>query len=414
MKNQKSISYDSIESDAMRPSPIAFNPLKFLAALGAGGVAIMPFAFFQYTHHTGKGLISLAQVGHGSLPLWKESLFLGLEGIMVVFTILHLWLMAKFLMGIVPWLKTTSYHDFLQNPLKNAGILTPFIALGMTFNVFIGSVRFFIPAMAQNLQSLMLPALIAWGILWVALLRMEIKLLGISFSKSFDVSQINFGWLLHPFALGMITVTGTGIAALSQTAYIAHTAGFMSLVTGTMGLFLLTVKTGAIFKSHFSAEGLPAKQFLPSLLIVIPNITLFAIAGFRLVHYMDHQFGFHLDWLARVIMIVSFAFEVWYMAFGISLLKPYFKNHFFNKEFHVSQWGLICPFVAFAVLGAFFYKMFVPNPIMYAVAILAIIAAVAMYTIVLVKSIQCASVTKRVKGHDCADSLIPKTLGTSL
>lgn len=379
-----------------------------MAALGAGGISVAPFAFFQYTHQSAKGLITFAQMGHGSLPMWKEALFYGMEGIMIVFAIIHLVLTFKYLGGLVPWLQTQSYKSVVNDPLKNAGILAPFISIGMTFNVFIATVRFFVPALSSNLQALMLPALIAWGALWVALLRMEIKLLGISFSKSFDVSKINFGWLLHPFALAMITVTGTGIAALSKDANVAHVAAFMSIVSGSMGLFLLTVKTVAIFKSHFSAEGLPAKQFLPSLLIVVPNITLFAIAGFRLVHYMDHQFGTHLHWLAQIIVVVSFAFEVWYMAFGISLLRDYFKKNFLNAEFHVSQWGLICPFVAFSVLGSFFYKMFVPNPIAYAVIIAALVSAVAIYAVLFKKSVQCAVVTKRIKGHDCSDSLVPK------
>ncbi|MBN2718165.1 MAG: hypothetical protein JXX14_20135 [Deltaproteobacteria bacterium] len=398
MTNQKSISNSQIE----------FNPLKFLAALGAGGISVMPFAFFQYTHHTGKGLISFAQMGHGTLPLWQEGLFHMLEGVMVLFALLHFWLTIRFFRGLVPWMRTDSYKKFINDPLRNAGILAPFISMGMTFNVFIATVRFFVPAMADNLQSLMLPALIGWAILWVLLIRMEIKLLGISFAQSFDVNKINFGWLLHPFALGMISVTGTGIAAMGKDPNIAHIAAFMSLVAGTMGLFLLTVKTVAIFKSHFSAEGLPAKQFLPSLLIVIPNITLYAIGGFRLTHYMDHQFGTHLHWLGQVIVVVSFAFEVWYMLFGLSMLKTYFKNHFFNHEFHVSQWGLICPFVAFAVLGSFFYSSFVPNPVTYAVILMAMLAAVVSYFMLFKKSAICAAITKKVKGHDCSDSLIPK------
>jgi hypothetical protein len=387
-----------------------FNPLIFLAALGAGGIAVMPFAFFQYTHHTGKGLISLATMGHNVLPLWKNVIFIGMETIMVGFTLLHLFLTVKFLLGLVPWLKTKSYKDFIVDPLRNAGVLAPFISGAMTFNVFIASVRFFIPAFAQNLQMFMLPALVAWAVLWLALMRMEIKLLGISFAKSFDVNKINFGWLLHPFALGMVTVTGTGIAAMSKDPAVAHMAAFMSITSGSMGMFLLTVKTVAIFKSHFSAEGLPAKQFLPSLLIVIPNVTIYAISGFRLVHYMERQFDAHIHWLGQVIIVLSFAFEVWYMAFGMSLLKPYFKKHFFKKEFHVSQWGLICPFVAFAVLGSFFHKLFVPNSFLYAVVVATTMVAVGIYALISIKSMKCASVLKKFKGHDCSDSLNPQTI----
>jgi len=67
----------------------AFSPLSFLASLGAGGIAVIPFAFFQYTLSHGKGLINISQIGHGSLPLLKEILFYSLEGIMIVFTLIH-------------------------------------------------------------------------------------------------------------------------------------------------------------------------------------------------------------------------------------------------------------------------------------------------------------------------------------
>jgi tellurite resistance protein TehA-like permease len=386
---------------------IPFSPLQFLSSLGAGGISIMPFAFFQYTHHTGKGLIHLGQMGHGSLPIWQEVLFYGLESVMIIFALIHFWLTAKFIAKLIPWIKTQQYKELMSNPLQNAAILAPFISLGMTFNVFIATVRFFIPAFAENLQLFMAPAFIGWAILWAALMRMEIKLLTTSFANSFDINKINFGWLLHPFALGMITVTGTGIAAMSKALLIAHSAAFMSSISLMMGIFLLMVKTNALFKSHFSADGLPQKQFLPSLLIVVPNITLFAISAFRMIHYFEHSFGAHLHWLAQMVIILSFAFETWYLAFGIAMLKPYFKNHFFNKEFHISQWGLICPFVAFSVLGSFFYKMFVPNPITYTVIIIATLAAIVSYVIIGAKNLKCARLTRSNKSHDCSNSLIP-------
>ncbi|GEM_PF-4440729 len=35
-----------------------FNPLIFLASLGAGGIAVMPFVLMQYTIEHGEGLIT--------------------------------------------------------------------------------------------------------------------------------------------------------------------------------------------------------------------------------------------------------------------------------------------------------------------------------------------------------------------
>jgi len=367
-----------------------FSPLLFLASLGAGGIAIIPFAFLQYTFPHGKGLIKITDLGHGDLGLWKNLFFHSLESVMIFFTIIHLVLSVIFFKELITFLKDKDYKNFINDPLKNAGIMAPFISIVMTMNVFIGPVRFFIPGMAANLQSFMLPALIFWIFIFVLLLRMEIKLLKTSFEKGFDVSKITFSWLLHPFALGMLTVTGTGIAALAKSANITHVAAFLTFISGSMGIFLFLVKIISIFKKHFTAEGLGEKQFLPGFLIVIPNITLYAISAFRIGHYLEKQHHFHLDSYFLLIITIAFAFETWYLLFGLSLLKDYFKRHYFQKEFYVTQWGLICPVVAYAVLSSFVYKVFVPSLVFYFVPILFLVIAIVLYIDLLIRNMKCA------------------------
>ena len=160
------------------------------------------------------------------------------------------------------------------------------------------------------------------------------------------------------------------------------------MISITMGLFLLLVKMVMIFKSHFSAEGLPDKNFLPSFLIVIPNITLFAISLFRLGHFLEHHHGFHLEGYFYIVIGFAMAFEIWYMLFGLSLLIPYFRNHHF-REFYVSQWGLVCPFVAFTVLGSFAYNNVLAVPVINIMIYITLIVTVALYFELLFKQIKC-------------------------
>lgn len=372
-----------------------FSPLLFLASLGAGGIAVSGFAFFNYTFPHAKGLIKYADVHQNTLNLAQTLLFTSIEAIMLIFIALHLVLSVIFAIKLFKWIKTEEYKNFLQDPLQNAGILAPFISIFMTLNVFIGAVRYFVPYLALNLQKFMLAGLIFWGIFWLWLMFTEIKLLKISFLNSFDVSKIHFGWLLHPFALGMATVTGTGIAAMAQNSQIADIAFFLSLISGTMGLFLLLVKAVAIFKSHFAQNGLPEKQFLPSMLIIIPNITLYAISAFRIGHYLETHQGFHMGAYFLIVMTTAFAFEVWYLAFGLSLLATYLKKDFF-KEFFISQWGLICPLVAFAVLGSFVYNLFSPNMLTYITLVATIAITVSTFFFLLLKQMRCAQGSKKL------------------
>ncbi|MCD4702973.1 MAG: hypothetical protein K8R64_01500 [Methanosarcinaceae archaeon] len=366
-----------------------FSPLVFLASLGAGGIAVLPFVFMQYTTEHGNGLITRSQLWLQELSWISSIYYYSLEAIMIVFTLIHFILTLWFTIKLIRWMKTDKFSELINDPLRNAAILAPLISVLMTMNLFIGPIRYFIPALSDHFQSIMLPAMIFWSLMFVIILFTEIKLLGISFNNGFDITKIHFGWLLHPFLLGMLTVIGTGIAAMSQNVSIADTAAFMSLISGSMGIFLLLVKMVVIFESHFALKGLPDKQFLPSILIVIPNITLFAISAFRLGHFLEYHHGYHLGAYFYIVIGLSFAFEIWYMLFGLSLLKDYFKEHHFS-EFYVSQWGLICPLVAFVTLGAFAYGVLLTSSILYGVLVLTMIGAVALFAELLVKHIKCS------------------------
>lgn len=366
-----------------------FTPLEFLASLGAGGIAVIPFVLMQYTVEHSPGLITRSELWSNNFTGLQSFYYSWLEVIMIVFSMLHFGLSFWLISKLVKWIKTDDFKNLVNKPLKNTAVLAPFISLLMTMNIFIGPMRYFLPIMSDNFQAMMMPAMIFWSVLFVVVMFVEIHLLGISFKKGFDINKIHFGWLLHPFLLGMLTVVGTGIAALAKDASIANTAAFMSMISGSMGLFLLLVKMVVVFKSHFVAEGLPEKHFLPSFLIAIPNITLFAISAFRFGHFLEKQHGFHLDAYFYIVIGISFAMEIWYMLFGLSLLRDYFKkNHF--KEFYVTQWGFICPLVAFVVLGAFAYNVVLASPILYGLFVLVIIATIALYFELLTKYLRCA------------------------
>lgn len=378
-----------------------FNPLIFLMSLGAGGISVIPFAFLQYTFEHPKGLVQYTHIDHMALSLEQMVLFRGLELIMVLFASIHILLSVVMVPKLLGWIRSPKYHELMADPLKNAAIVAPFISGIMTMNVFIGPVRYFVPAFADNLQMFMLPALVFWAFLWMWLLKVEFRLLKSTFEKSFDVNKISFGWLLHPFALGMLTVTGSGIAAMSEDVAVAHTAAFMSLTSGSMGLFLLLVKMVAVFKSHFAQTSLPDRQFMPSFLIVIPNITLYAISVFRLGHYFDVHFDAHLHPIIVVVVTLAFAFETWYMMFGLSMMSDYFKRHFFNKEFYITQWGLVCPFVAYAVLASFVFATFVASPVFYWLSIVFALVSAVLFFVLSVRQLRCAGVIEDV-GMDCS------------
>jgi len=367
--------------------------MLFLISLGAGGISVIPFAFLQYTFQHGEGLITLSQIPHGALPAETEALFRILEAVMIFFALIHV-LATLIIMNMARSWKKEDYEALRADPLQNAYLLVPFISIIMTMNVVIGPVRFFVPILAENLQAVMPCALAFWAVIWLWLMYEVIGLLRISFASSFDVSKISFSWLLHPMALAMLTVTGTGIAAMARSMDIANAAAFLSLVSGTMAAFLLVVKLIAIFKSHFAATGLPAKQFMPGLLIVVPNITLLAISAFRLGHYAERNLGEVPELYFSLVTTVAFAFETWYLMFGLALMGDYLRDHFPKNEFYPSQWGLICPIVAYAVLGSFVYSTFLQSPILYWSIIGVMAASIGVFLLLLFRQLSCAGVIR--------------------
>ncbi|NCA93846.1 MAG: hypothetical protein EOM84_01575 [Sphingobacteriia bacterium] len=340
-----------------------FSPNMFLMALGSGGIAVSGFAFLNYTVPHGGGLITYAMLHSKTLSLAEKLLYGFTEGYMIVFTIIHLLVTFFLLKKYFAWKKEAEYFQILNDPLLNSSLLVPFVSIFMTFNVVLGVVRYFFPILSDNLQALMLPGLIAWGILWLFLMILETKILIVAFTTKFDLSKISFSWLMQPFTLGMATVTGTGIAAMATDATVAHLAAFISLVSFTMAIFLLFFKLFFLFGKSLSEEKLPDNQFLPSFLMIVPILTVLGISAFRYGHYLERQFDFHLGAYFLIVTLITFAFQTWYLFFGLGLIKNYLFREM-PGEYHVSQWGLICPFVAYAVMGSFVFANFVPSLIL--------------------------------------------------
>lgn len=98
---------------------------------------------------------------------------------------------------------------------------------------------------------------------------------------------------------------------------------------------------------------------------------------------------------------IAFAFETWYLLFGLGLLKDYFKKDFFKNEYYVTLWGFICPLVAYAVLGSFLYNVFIPSVIIYWQIIIVTAIAVILFFMLLIRYMKCAGMIEKNKNFNC-------------
>jgi len=369
-----------------------FSPINFLAALGAGGIAVAPFAIMQYVFPHPKGLVTQAQIhaGMSELAGWQALLVRPFEAIMIGFAILHVlllaWMIPKFLAGK----RRGDYRAIAENPLAGAQLLAPHLAIAMTFNVFIGVARYFVPALQSAFQDMMLPALLAWLVLLAFTLKEVFAQLHSSFVRQFDLREAHFGWMMSPFALGMVSVVGSGIAALAKSPAVAHAAAFFTLVGATGSMFLLVVKQVTLMQVHYQKPGIPDRQLLPSILSVVPILTVLAIVGFRLAHYAHAQLGFHLEWAGPAIVAAVFAFQSFYMGFGLTLLRDFIVSDLRRSEYYPALWGLVCPFVAWSVLGAFVAGSVASAPWFVGVLVGSLTVAILLYVGILSRMLSCA------------------------
>lgn len=372
----------------------SFSPLSLLAALGAGGIAVAPFAVMQYLFPHPKGLVTRAAMHapEAGLASWQSALVAPFEAAMLFFAGLHAILLVLLLARFLAASRRGEYEDTSADPLSGAQMLAPHLAIAMLFNVFIGVVRYFVPFLQTAFQDLMLPALIAWLVLLGFTLKGVYQQLGNAFERPFDLHQARFGWMLLPFALGMVSVVGSGIAAMAKAPGVAHVAAFFTLVGGMGALFLLVVKLLTLMQVHYQQPGLPDRHSLPSILAVVPILTVLAVIGFRLAHYAHAQLGMHLEWAGPVIVASVFAFQTFYLGFGFVLMRTYLMRDFWRGEYHPAQWGMVCPFVAWSVLGAFVGGSVLSGAPLVVAVLASLSVSIVVFLAVLVRMLSCAGV----------------------
>ncbi len=350
----------------------SFHMLWFVMALGFGGTSVAGFAFLNYTLERPpglKGLLDLetmATLAPNMGPFY-EGVFTYLKFHIAGFALLHLLSLTFTFAVFIAWRRRwpQRYRAIAEDATRSALTIAPALALGMSFNVLLVTGYVYVDWVREHMQLLMPYAVGAWSLIWLYTVGIALKIESALLRQSFDVDRMHFGWLLIPFALAMVAVSGAGIAALAHDPSLAQLAFFLSLVPFTMAFFLTSVKLFALFKAHYQV-GLPEKmEFLPSFLMVLPIVTLISISLFRYGHYLDHEFGLGLTKAYYALVTAGgWAFSFWYLILGVILLADYFRNYAFDKtHFDESQWAFICPMVAFAVLGAFVYHTLLSHDI---------------------------------------------------
>lgn len=323
-------------------APMPFHPLKFQLPLATGGIALMAYNYLQFAVPT-TGDVTLGDLWAAQMSAPQFLLNWFLVGLMLVFTVFTLGAAAVYLRQMFKWRRDKVLcEEFLADaPTVVVGGCIPYASLAMTAMVCFAPLAFFCPLMSSNPQTLMLPGLLLYGVLWVGLIRYECIILKKWLTQPFDETKLNFIWLLDAFSFGMMSLMGAGIAATAHNASIASIAACTALFVSILGLLLLAVKLCYLVILQLKAAALPTINVLPSFFIVVPISCLYGFGLHKLAHYLQAHHSMDMKVMLFFTLLNPYVIAVGWALFTVYLLWEYLRNDFPKCDFAFPQWSII-------------------------------------------------------------------------
>lgn len=336
-----------------------YNPLFFLAALGAGGLAA---SFFMYP---------MFMIKHPDTPMvtfnhlwpvltggnWLASGLLALDLLAILFfSFLHFRLLAWNFREYRAFRRTPAFER-LKNSNAEVSLMAIPLTLAMTINVFFILGASFVPNLWSVVEYLFPGAIL--GFLAVGIYALRI--LGDYFTRlftrgDFDFTQNNnLSQMVAIFALAMVAVGLAAPGAMSHHIETNAVAIALSIFFATVAIILGLIKLVLGFKSILE-HGI-AEAASPSLWIIIPIFTLLGITFIRLTFGLHHGFETPLSQPGLfVLTAIILSLEILFGFIGYKVMKSlgYFRDYIHGDKGNAGTFSLICPGVAFFVFGVFF------------------------------------------------------------
>nr|WP_320192577.1 hypothetical protein [uncultured Desulfobacter sp.] len=333
-----------------------WSALHFLASLGAGGMAVTFFMYFLFwIPHPAQPIpvyedwISYVQTAGAA---GKGMVLIGLAGILF-FAWLHFrWLFLNF----------TQYRIFKtgggQKEIIGTNAHTQLMAIPLTYamsiNVSFIFAAIFIPGLWHVIEWLFPVSIFMFTLIGVWASRIYLDFFSLVLQRgSFDHTANNsLSQMLPSFAFAMVGVGLAAPAAMSQNAVVIGASYLLSIFFTTGALFLGLIKL-IIGMNDMIKQGV-SRSSLPTLWVVIPILTTAGIAVMRLSH------GLHTLELGHgasdfILLAIIFSIQIVFFLLGWSVMKRmnYFKSLLNHEEDTPVTLALICPGVAFVVMGHF-------------------------------------------------------------
>ncbi len=337
----------------------SYSPLYFLASLGAGGLAVTFFMYLMFwVPHPGQPVPVFEDIlrawSAGSAGM-KVAILVAVTGI-AGFAFLNIKSLIWNLSQLSQFKKTESYAKLCETNAETQLLAMPF-ALAMTVNVGFILGLVFVPSLWGAVEYMFPMALLAFAAIGTLALAQIGRFLGRILSEGgiFDVTAHNsFAQLLPAFALAMVAVGLSSPAAMSQVPLTVGTSLVLSTAMGTVAALYAAIAAITAFNSmlHFGT----AKESGPTLMVVVPLLTVLGIMMLRQNHGLHTTFDVHVTnaetlVLLTKILAVQFAFALMGL---IVLRRQGYADAFLRGEGNSpGSYALVCPGVALSVMMHF-------------------------------------------------------------
>ncbi|MEE3069993.1 MAG: hypothetical protein VX378_02740, partial [Pseudomonadota bacterium] len=216
----------------------------------------------------------------------------------------------------------------------------------------------FVPQLWSIVEYLFPAALVAFALTGIWALRLIGSFLGRVLSKGgvFDVTAHNsFAQMLPAFALAMVAVGLSAPAAMSGNTATVGTALVLSTLFGVAATIYAAVAVFTAFNSmlHYGT----AKEAGPTLLIIVPLMTVLGIMLVRQNHGLHTTFEVHSTAGETMVLLARLlAVQLAFLGLGLAVLRRqgYFKEFVMGPKTSAGSYALVCPGVALSVMLHFF------------------------------------------------------------
>ena len=336
-----------------------YSPLYFLASVGAGGLATTFFMYLLYwVPHPGRPVPVFEDIMAylSTADILGQSMVIFAMAAIAFFVYLNIRLLVWNLKEFALFKKTDAYINH-QKSNAQTQVKAQALALAMSVNASFTAGLVFIPGLWSIIEYLFPLALIAFLAIGVLAFKNLGEFLGrVLVEGGFDrAANNNFAQLLPAFAFSMI---GVGLAAPAAMSQVKLVAG-ISLVASTFFLITAVILMTVALILGFAAmmKHGAAKETSPTLLIVIPIMTVLGILVVRQDHGLHVLFEGHTT-AADTMMFLGklISIQAVFALLGIMVLRRQeYMSHYVNGEAKsAGSYALICPGVAFSVLFQFF------------------------------------------------------------